>query len=217
MPLSALVSLHPDFALELRTTSLIGSRAKLQDIPKVEQLIISRMRAWMVDHIVWPHKLAIPLPKVLVPPLDGTELEPGADYEFIDDTAEVAIPSSPNGEDPEDGEEDADGDEAITDDEADLDQTVRRRTSPPATALPNRLYPPVRPNGIARSMSGASSASMNSLYGQPNAMPGLLPMPPTPTRPAARTSARPSLADARQRKSAAQSFTRSPLTPATIT
>jgi len=212
MPLSALVSLHPDFALELRTTSLIGSRAKLQDIPKVEQLIISRMRAWMVDHIVWPHKLAIPLPKVLVPPLDGTELEPGADYEFIDDTADAVIPSSPNGEDPE---EDSDGEasngDAVTDDEADLDQTVRRRSSPiAAVPVPNRLYPPVRPNGVARSMSGASSASINSLYGQHGSMPGLLPMPPTPTRPA-RTTARPSLADVRQRKSG-----RSPLMPATI-
>ncbi|RSH94395.1 ERMES complex subunit mmm1 [Saitozyma podzolica] len=40
--------LLPDFHLNLKTTSLLGSRAKLQDIPKLEQLIVSRIRAGAV-------------------------------------------------------------------------------------------------------------------------------------------------------------------------
>lgn len=58
------LSLHPDFILELASTSLIGSRAKLQDIPKVEQLIISRIRNWVVGNFVWPKVKNVPLPNL---------------------------------------------------------------------------------------------------------------------------------------------------------
>lgn len=57
-------SLHPDFILELASTSLIGSRAKLQDIPKVEQLIIGRIRGWVIENLVWPRVRTFRLPSV---------------------------------------------------------------------------------------------------------------------------------------------------------
>lgn len=49
-----LLSLDPDFTLCMSTTSLLGARAKLEDIPKVEQLILGRLRGWIVDNLVWP-------------------------------------------------------------------------------------------------------------------------------------------------------------------
>ena len=58
------LSLHPDFTLHMQTKSLIGSRAKLQDIPKVEQLVIARLRGYIVDKVVWPRKWAVRLPAV---------------------------------------------------------------------------------------------------------------------------------------------------------
>jgi hypothetical protein len=61
---SLCASLQPDFSLELMSSSLIGARAKLQDIPKVEQLIAGRLRGFIIDKMVWPHKLAVKLPDI---------------------------------------------------------------------------------------------------------------------------------------------------------
>ena len=58
------LSLHPDFILELASTSLIGSRAKLQDIPKVEQLVVGRVRAWVIENLVWPKVRTVKLPSM---------------------------------------------------------------------------------------------------------------------------------------------------------
>ena len=58
------LSLHPDFTLELATRSLLGARAKLQDIPKVEQLLGARIRAWITDKVVWPGRVEVALPGV---------------------------------------------------------------------------------------------------------------------------------------------------------
>ncbi|ORY25280.1 hypothetical protein BCR39DRAFT_544734 [Naematelia encephala] len=61
------VCLLPDFHLNLKTTTLLGSRAKLQDIPKLEQIIIARLRAVVQDRLVHPHHLTITLPRLLSP------------------------------------------------------------------------------------------------------------------------------------------------------
>ncbi|GAA5858255.1 hypothetical protein JCM8547_004622 [Rhodosporidiobolus lusitaniae] len=58
------LSLHPDFDLVLRTSSLLGSRAKLQDVPKVEQLLAARIRAAIQDRVVWPGRVEVALPGV---------------------------------------------------------------------------------------------------------------------------------------------------------
>lgn len=57
-----LLSLDPDFTLTMSTSSLLGSRAKLQDIPKVEQLILGRIRGWISDNLVWPKVRVLRLP-----------------------------------------------------------------------------------------------------------------------------------------------------------
>ncbi|KAH9825099.1 hypothetical protein DFH28DRAFT_1016521 [Melampsora americana] len=59
-----LLSLDPDFTLCMSTTSLLGARAKLEDIPKVEQLILGRLRGWIVDNLVWPKVRVMKLPGV---------------------------------------------------------------------------------------------------------------------------------------------------------
>ena len=61
-------SLHPDFALEASASSLLGSRAKLQDIPKIEQLLISRLRGWIMDRFVWPRYWSLTLPNLVPSP-----------------------------------------------------------------------------------------------------------------------------------------------------
>ncbi|WVW79738.1 hypothetical protein I302_101708 [Kwoniella bestiolae CBS 10118] len=68
------VSLLPDFHLNLKTTSLLGSRAKLQDIPKLEQLILSRIRSIIQDRFVYPAHLSLALPRILSPSVSPTPL-----------------------------------------------------------------------------------------------------------------------------------------------
>lgn len=59
------VCLLPDFSLNLKTSSLLGSRAKLQDIPKIEQLLVERLRAVIQDRIVYPRHQTFALPRLL--------------------------------------------------------------------------------------------------------------------------------------------------------
>ncbi|WVQ62986.1 uncharacterized protein L199_001135 [Kwoniella botswanensis] len=68
------VSLLPDFHLNLKTTSLLGSRAKLQDIPKLEQLILSRLRSVIQDRFVYPAHISLALPRILSPSVSPTPL-----------------------------------------------------------------------------------------------------------------------------------------------
>ncbi|WVR04050.1 hypothetical protein IAU60_001049 [Kwoniella sp. DSM 27419] len=68
------VSLLPDFHLNLKTTSLLGSRAKLQDIPKLEQLILSRLRSVIQDRLVDPNHISLALPRILSPSVSPTPL-----------------------------------------------------------------------------------------------------------------------------------------------
>src|SRR4051794_39084711 len=58
------VSAQPDFTLEFAFQSLIGSRTKLEDLPKVTHLITSKLRAVFIDHLVHPNfqKIRVPDP-----------------------------------------------------------------------------------------------------------------------------------------------------------
>jgi maintenance of mitochondrial morphology protein 1 len=46
---SMTIKLHPDFTLSLQTSSLLGSRAKLANVPKVHELIENRLRKALMD------------------------------------------------------------------------------------------------------------------------------------------------------------------------
>ncbi|WOO78930.1 Maintenance of mitochondrial morphology protein 1 [Vanrija pseudolonga] len=61
------ICLLPDFHLNLKTTSLLGSKAKLQDIPKLEQLLVDRFRQAIQDRYVYPKHIALGLPRIITP------------------------------------------------------------------------------------------------------------------------------------------------------
>lgn len=82
-------SLHPDFALEASATSLLGSRAKLQDIPKIEQLLISRLRGWIMDRFVWPRYWSLTLPNLVPSPAASRSFSAAAAANRHTDAASV--------------------------------------------------------------------------------------------------------------------------------
>ncbi|KAF5012226.1 hypothetical protein F66182_15279, partial [Fusarium sp. NRRL 66182] len=47
-------SFLPDYRLDLSVRSLIGSRSRLQDVPKVAQLVEARIQAWFEERVVEP-------------------------------------------------------------------------------------------------------------------------------------------------------------------
>ncbi|KAK5098642.1 ERMES complex subunit mmm1 [Exophiala xenobiotica] len=55
-------SFLPDYRLELSVQSLIGSRSRLQDVPKVAQLVESRIQSWFEERVVEPRVQVVPLP-----------------------------------------------------------------------------------------------------------------------------------------------------------
>lgn len=55
-------SFLPDYRLDLSVKSLIGSRSRLQDVPKVAQLVESRIQAWFEERVVEPRVQVVPLP-----------------------------------------------------------------------------------------------------------------------------------------------------------
>jgi maintenance of mitochondrial morphology protein 1 len=52
----------PDFTLDLGVSSLVGARSRLQDVPKIAQLVESRVRLWFVERCVQPRYQRVTLP-----------------------------------------------------------------------------------------------------------------------------------------------------------
>ncbi|KAK9475949.1 hypothetical protein V1514DRAFT_338346 [Lipomyces japonicus] len=57
-------SFAPDYRLEFSIRSLVGSRSRLQNLPKISQLLESRIRKWFVERCVQPRFQEITLPSV---------------------------------------------------------------------------------------------------------------------------------------------------------
>ncbi|WEJ94090.1 ERMES complex subunit mmm1 [Yamadazyma tenuis] len=57
-------SFSPDYRLEFNIKSLIGSRAKLQDVPKISSLIEARLKQWFVERSVEPRFQVIRIPSL---------------------------------------------------------------------------------------------------------------------------------------------------------
>ncbi|KAF3935612.1 hypothetical protein ABW19_dt0204675 [Dactylella cylindrospora] len=57
-------SLLDDYRLELSVRSLVGARSRLQDVPKIAQLIESRIHAWIDERVVEPKFQQIVLPSL---------------------------------------------------------------------------------------------------------------------------------------------------------
>lgn len=57
-------SFSPDYRLEFVVKSLIGSRAKLQDVPKISTLVENRLRIWFIERCVEPRFQVVRLPSM---------------------------------------------------------------------------------------------------------------------------------------------------------
>lgn len=79
-----------DYRLDLSVRSLVGSRSRLQDVPKIAQLIESRVHAWFDERAVEPRFQQIVLPSLWPRKKNtrgGREGEPDSDDEGIDVTS----------------------------------------------------------------------------------------------------------------------------------
>lgn len=54
----------PDYRLEFTVKSLIGARAKLQDVPKISSLIDSKLRSWFIERCIEPRYQVVKLPSL---------------------------------------------------------------------------------------------------------------------------------------------------------
>ncbi|KAK2749454.1 ERMES complex subunit mmm1 [Myotisia sp. PD_48] len=57
-------SFLPDYRLDLSVRSLIGSRSRLQDVPKVAQLVEARVQSWFEERVVEPRVQLVALPGI---------------------------------------------------------------------------------------------------------------------------------------------------------
>ncbi|KAJ5368253.1 uncharacterized protein N7496_008013 [Penicillium cataractarum] len=71
-------SFLPDYRLDLSVRSLIGSRSRLQDVPKVAQLVEARVHAWFEERVVEPRVQVVGLPD-LWPRMGRTGVRTGED------------------------------------------------------------------------------------------------------------------------------------------
>ena len=74
-PQTLAFSLLPDYRLDLHTTSQIGSRSRLQDMPKIGQLVDAQLRAWIAERCVEPRMQQVVLPSLW--PRKGNVRMPG--------------------------------------------------------------------------------------------------------------------------------------------
>lgn len=57
-------SFSPDYRLEFSVKSLIGSRVKLEDVPKISELIENKLRAWFSERCIEPRFQVVRLPSM---------------------------------------------------------------------------------------------------------------------------------------------------------
>ncbi|KAL8974289.1 MAG: hypothetical protein Q9197_001464 [Variospora fuerteventurae] len=63
-PTSLAFSFLPDYRLDINVRSLVGSRSRLQDIPKIAQMVENRLHAWIDERCVEPRVQQVALPSL---------------------------------------------------------------------------------------------------------------------------------------------------------
>jgi maintenance of mitochondrial morphology protein 1 len=63
-PTTLSFSFSPTYTLALTTRSLLGARARLQDVPKIAQLVEARLRTWFEERCVAPRRQEIAVPSL---------------------------------------------------------------------------------------------------------------------------------------------------------
>ncbi|GAO48675.1 hypothetical protein SAICODRAFT_20254 [Saitoella complicata NRRL Y-17804] len=94
-------SFSPDFRLDINVRSLLGARSRLQDIPKIAQIIEKRLRDWFMDRCVQPHFQQVAIPSLWpskakeghVQKERSTQMEAGANLHSSEEL--LAPPASP--------------------------------------------------------------------------------------------------------------------------
>ena len=81
-PTSLAFSFLPDYRLDLSVHSLVGSRSRLQDIPKIAQMVENRLHAWIDERCVEPRVQQVVLPS-LWPRKRNTRGPPNEDDEGL--------------------------------------------------------------------------------------------------------------------------------------
>jgi len=87
-PTTLAFSFLPDYRLDLSVRSLLGSRSRLQDVPKLAQLVEARIHSWLQDRCVEPRYQQIVLPSIW-PRRRNTR--GGEDEEVIEDEEEAGM------------------------------------------------------------------------------------------------------------------------------
>lgn len=64
MGTALMFSFSPDYRLEFVVKSLIGSKAKLQNVPKISALVESKLRSWFVERCIEPRYQVVKLPSL---------------------------------------------------------------------------------------------------------------------------------------------------------
>lgn len=70
-------SFGPDFRLEFEIKSLIGSKAKLEDMPRITSIIENALRKWIIDRFIEPRFQVIRLPSIWTAPEKADVASPG--------------------------------------------------------------------------------------------------------------------------------------------
>lgn len=90
-------SFDDDYRLDVGVRSLLGGRSRLTDVPKIAQLVESRLHAWIDERCVEPRFQQIALPS-LWPRKKNTRQEgKDGDAAVVDDPSDLVMPPQPNG------------------------------------------------------------------------------------------------------------------------
>jgi maintenance of morphology protein 1 len=92
-PTTLAFSFLPDYRLDLSVRSLVGSRSRLQDVPKIAQLVEARIHQWFDERCVEPRVQQIVLPSLWPRKKNTRGGEEDASDEEQDDEGSTDTPS----------------------------------------------------------------------------------------------------------------------------
>jgi maintenance of morphology protein 1 len=87
-PTSLAFSFMPNYTLSLSTRSLLGARSRLQDVPKIAQLVENRLRTWFEERCVQPRMQQVVVPSLWPRMKNVVEEGEGKDTEAAIDSIE---------------------------------------------------------------------------------------------------------------------------------
>ena len=121
-PTTLAFSFLPDYRLDLSVRSLVGSRSRLQDIPKIAQLVENRLHSWIDERCVEPRVQQVVLPS-LWPRKKNTRGPPPSE----EDQSKVASPENVR-DIKEEARREVEEERRYLREAARLDEGLRRRT-----------------------------------------------------------------------------------------